>query len=61
MVIGNPILGASIVNPRTNTITHIEIKSQPERHTINRVELMALTIALEANKHEHALSILTDW
>jgi ribonuclease HI len=53
-------LGASIVNPRTHTTTHIEIKSQPERHTINRAELAAITLALEANKQENALSILTD-
>ncbi len=60
LVTGNPILGASIVNPRTQATTHIEIKSQPERHTINRAELAAITLALEANKNEHTLSILTD-
>ena len=36
------------------------MKSQPERLTINRAELAAITIALEANKHEHTLSILSD-
>ena len=60
LVTGNPIMGASIINPRTHTTTHIEIKSHLERHTINRSELAAITIALEANKHEHALSILND-
>ncbi len=60
MVTSNPILGASITNPRTHSTTHIEIKSQPERHTINRAELAAITIALEANKHDHTLSIVTD-
>ena len=60
LVTCNPILRASIVNPRTQTTTHIEIKSQPERHTINRAELAAITLALEANKHDHTLSILTD-
>ena len=59
-VTGNTILGTSIVNPKSHTITHIEIKSQPERHTINRAELAAITIALETNKHENSLSILTD-
>jgi ribonuclease HI len=52
-------MGASIVNPSTQTTTHIEIKSQPERHTINRAELAAITLALKANKHEQTLSILT--
>jgi ribonuclease HI len=60
LVTGNPIMEASIVNPRTHTTTYIKIKSQPERHTINRAELVAITIALEASKHEHTLSILTD-
>ena len=36
LVTGNPTLGASIVNPNTQTTTHIEVKSQPKRHTINR-------------------------
>jgi ribonuclease HI len=60
LVTCNPILGASIVNPKTHSITHIEIKSQPERHTINQAELAAITQALETNKHENSLSILTD-
>lgn len=46
-ITGNPVLGASVIYPRTHTITHIEIKSQEERHTINRAELAAVTIALE--------------
>jgi ribonuclease HI len=60
LVTCNPILGASIVNPKTHITTHIEIKSQPERHTINRVELAAITLALDANKHENCLSILAN-
>jgi ribonuclease HI len=60
LVTGNPTLGASIVNPNTQTTTHIEIKSQPERHTINRAELAAITLALKANQHEPTLAILTD-
>ena len=59
-VTSSPTLAASIVNPRTHTTTHIKIKSQPERHTINRTELAAITIALEANKLDHTLSMLTD-
>jgi ribonuclease HI len=53
-------LGASIVIPKTHTTTHIEIESQPKRHTINQAELAAITIVLEANKNDHSLSILTD-
>jgi ribonuclease HI len=60
LVTGNFTLGASIFNPSTHTTTHIEIKSQPERHTINRAELAAITIALEANQLDHILPILTD-
>jgi ribonuclease HI len=56
LVTGNPILGASIVNPRTQTTKHIEIKS----HTINRAKLATITLALEANKHDQTLSILKD-
>jgi len=46
-ITGNPTLSASVVDPKHNTITHIEIKSQPERHTINRAELAAITTALD--------------
>ena len=57
LVTCNPTLGASIVNPRTHNTTHILINSQPERHTINRAELAAITMALEASKLDHTLSI----
>ena len=60
LVTRNPILGASIVNPSTQTTTHIEIKSQSERHTINRAKLAAITLALETKKHDHTLSFLTN-
>ncbi len=40
---GNPTLGEGVVNPKTNSITHINMKSQPERHTINRAELAKKT------------------
>ncbi len=56
----HPTLGASIVNPNTQTTTHIEVKSQPKRHTINRAELAAITLALKANQCDHTLAILTD-
>ena len=59
-VTGNPILGASVVDPKHNIITHIEIKSQPERYTINRAELAAITSALDQHRHDPSLSILTD-
>ena len=43
-----------------HTTTHIVIKSQPERHTINRAELVAITDALDTNKSNPTLSILTN-
>ncbi len=49
-----------MVNSRTNTITHIDIKSQPERYTINRAELAAIVVALKQENTEHHISILTD-
>jgi len=55
---GNPTLGASVVDPKHNTTTHIEIKSQPERHTINRAELDAITTALDLHRQDPSLSIL---
>jgi ribonuclease HI len=57
---GTHTLGARLVNPRTNTITHIDIKSQPERHTINRAELAAIAMALKQYNIENHTSILTD-
>ena len=53
-------MGASIVNPKTQTTTHIEIKSQPERHTINKAELAAITVALDLHKDSSQIQILTD-
>ena len=47
---GNNTLGAGVVNPRTGHVTHIAIKSQKERHTINRAELAAITTALYNGK-----------
>jgi ribonuclease HI len=55
-----PTLGASIVDPATHTTTRMEIKSQSERHTINRAVLMAITLALEVNKENPTLSISID-
>ena len=57
---GNPTLGASIVNPFTHTTTHIDVKSQPERHTINRAELTTNTITLRLYQDSPQLIILTD-
>jgi hypothetical protein len=59
-ITGNPTLGASIVDPTTKTTTHIEIKSQWERHAINRAELAAITTPLDLYKYAPILSILTD-
>jgi len=57
---GKPTLGASVVDPKHNTTTHIEIKSQPERYTINIAELATITTALDLHRHDLSLSILTD-
>jgi hypothetical protein len=57
---GNPTLGASIVNPSTHTTTHIDVKSQHERHTINKAELTIITITLELYQDSPQLRILTD-
>jgi hypothetical protein len=43
---GNNTLGAGVVNPRKEHVTHIEIKSQQQRRTINKAELAAITTAL---------------
>ncbi len=59
-ITSNPTRGASVVDPKHNTTTHIEIKSQPERHTINIAELAAITTALDLHRHDPSLSILTD-
>jgi ribonuclease HI len=57
---GNPALGASVVNPHTQTTTHIKTNSQPERHTMNIAELAAITIALDLHKELPQIRILTD-
>jgi ribonuclease HI len=43
---GNNTLGAGVINPGSQTTTHIDIKSRKGRHTINRAELAAITVAL---------------
>ena len=48
-----------MVNPRTQNVTHINIKSQKERYTINRAELAAITFALKMKNAERHLKILT--
>ena len=48
------------MDPKTKTTTHIKIKSHPERRTINKAELVAITTALDLYKHAPTLSILTD-
>ncbi len=57
---GNPKLGAGVVNPRINSITHIYVKSQQERHTITRAELAAISVALKQENTEDHMSILTE-
>ena len=48
------------MDPKHSTIINIEKKSQPERHTINKAELAAITTALDLHRHAPSLSILTD-
>ena len=57
---GNSTLGASIVNPHTQTTTHIEIKSQLERHTLNMAELSAIIAALHLDNELPQIRILKD-
>ena len=57
---GNPILGAVIFNPRTSITTHTDVKSQPERRTLNREDLAAITVALRQENVEDHLNIITD-
>ena len=49
-----------MVNPKTNSITHIDIKSQLERHIINRAELAAIAMALKQENTTDRMIILTD-
>jgi ribonuclease HI len=57
---GNSTLGASIVNPRTQTTTHIGVKSEQERHTINKSELASITVVLELYSHSPQIQTFTD-
>jgi ribonuclease HI len=57
---GNNTLRAGVVNPRIEQATHIEIKSQNERRTINRAELAAITTALRTENIEGHLKFLTE-
>jgi len=57
---GSPTLGAGVVNPKTNSITHIDIKSQPKRHTMNRAELAAIAVTIKQENTEDHMSILTN-
>jgi hypothetical protein len=57
---GNNTLGVGVVKPRTQNVTHIYIKSQKERHTINGAELAAITLALITENTEEHLKILTN-
>ena len=49
-----------MVDPRTQTITHKDIKSQKERHAINRAELAAITVALRQEIAKGHIKILTN-
>ena len=49
-----------VVNPRANITTHIDIKLQPEGHTINRAELAVITVALKQENTEDHMYILAN-
>ena len=57
---GNPTIGARVTNPNTLITIHIDIESQPKRHTVNRAELAAIAIALRQDNTDNHLSILTN-
>ena len=56
----NKTPGAGVVNPRTQNVTHVDIKSQKQRNTFNRAELAAIALALRRKITEGHLKILTD-
>ena len=58
-ITGKPTLGGAVVFPEDRTI-RIEIKSQPERHTINRAELASIMVALRKSADSAIVKILTD-
>ena len=60
LVSGNPILGAALTDPSTNTTIRIRVQAQPARHTINRAELAAIAVTLNTYKDRPTLKILTD-
>ena len=59
LIAGLPTLGAAVVFPEDRTIK-IEVKSSPIRHTINRAELVAITVALREAHDMPSIRILTD-
>jgi hypothetical protein len=57
---GDATLGAGVLNPRKNNITHFEIKWQLERHSIHRAEIADITMALRHEYKDENLSILAN-
>ena len=49
-----------MVDPSSGVTTRIEIRSSPERHTINRAELAAIAVTLRTYRDRKVLRILTD-
>ena len=60
LVKGRDTLGAAAVFPTTQTTITIEVQATPERFTINRAELAAISVALERSLTWNHISILTD-
>ena len=59
VVTGKPTIGAGVVFPGEFTVK-IAVRSDTERHTINRAELVAIMVALRKARDRPALRILTD-
>ena len=59
VITGKPTIGAGVVFPGEFTVK-IAVRSDTERHTINRAELVAIMVALRKARDRPALRILTD-
>jgi tRNA A37 methylthiotransferase MiaB len=57
---GNPTLGARVINPRANNLTHIGTNPKSEIHTASREELAVITAIFRQNYTEDHLQLLMD-
>ncbi len=54
---GNTIIGAGVIDMKANTTTHVEVKSQSERLTINIAGLAAIILALRQENTKNYFKI----